>query len=217
MKTGLLFFLILLSAMFFAPCGTCGQDAGYRPGLLFREDWKEILAAIPVSQEHVEHPDLVIHLFGPGRDSIKKSHHDRPADDPYYIWSGLCTGNWAVALSIKGHRMDLSEFSKIRWRSRQSGLRKLHILLKLADGTWLVSEQGDPASADWRIREFNLPDIRWYILDMELITELRLIQDPDLTSVESVGFTDLMRGGGSPACSRLDWIEVDGYLVPEKH
>ena len=41
-------------------------------------------------------PDLLLGLYGPGEDGIKKSHHDKPADDPYYIWSGTCTGNWAV-------------------------------------------------------------------------------------------------------------------------
>jgi hypothetical protein len=31
--------------------------------------------------------------------------------------------------------------------------------------------------------------------------------------VEEVGFTDLMPGGISAACSRLDWIEVYGYIA----
>jgi hypothetical protein len=43
-------------------------------------------------------------LYGPGKDSIKKSHHETPPDDPYYIWSGLCTGNWAVTLKQKTRR-----------------------------------------------------------------------------------------------------------------
>src|SRR5688572_26719766 len=69
-------------------------NAQDRPSLFFREDWKEIPAATPVTQEHVVNKDLILGLHGPGRDSIKKSHHDDPADDPYYIWSGLCKGNW---------------------------------------------------------------------------------------------------------------------------
>ena len=39
-------------------------------------------------------------------------------------------------------------------------------------------------------------------------------KDPDLSRVDEIGFTDLMHGGGSPACSRLDWIEVWGKAVP---
>jgi len=36
------------------------------------------------------------------------------------------------------------------------------------------------------------------------------VEKPDLNRVEEVGFTDLMRGVGTPACSRVDWIEVYG-------
>lgn len=189
------------------------QEDAYRPGLFFREDWKEIPAETPINQEHVNHPDLILGLYGPGKDSIKKSHHDQPADDPYYIWSGLCPGNWAVTLRHSERQVDLTRFAKIRWRTKQFGFRELHILLKLEDGTWLVSEQSDPASGDWRIREFNLMDLTWYTIDMETITEQQRVSHPDLSRVVEVGFTDLMPGGGSAACSRLDWLEVYGYIA----
>lgn len=184
----------------------------YRPGLFFREDWKEIPASIPVTQEHVSNPDLLLNLYGDGADSIKKSHHDKPVDDPYYIWSGLCIDNWAVTLKHRGYNADLSGYAKIRWRSKQQGFRELRLLLKLADGTWLVSDQSDGASKDWRINEFNVQDIQWYTINIERLTEIKKIDNPDLTNVEEIGFTDLMRGGLSAACSRLDWIEV--YAEP---
>ena len=185
----------------------------YRPSMFFREDWKEIPAAIPVSQEHVLNSDLLLNLYGPGCDSIKKSHHETPGDDPYYIWSGLCLGNWAVTLKHKTSFVDLSSYSKIVWRSKQIGIRELHIVLKLADGTWLVSDQCDGASKDWRIREFNLADINWYRLDINSVVEGLPVTAPDLSKVDEIGFTDLMPGGGSDACSRLDWIEVYGKTV----
>jgi Tol biopolymer transport system component len=185
----------------------------YRPPLFFREDWKETLAATPVTQQHVSNSDLLMNLYGAGCDSIKKSHHDTPVDDPYYIWSGLCLGNWAVTLKHRTFNVDLASYSKIVWRSKQSGLRELHIILKLADGTWLVSDKGEGESKDWRICEFNLADIRWYKLDIKNVIEGAQITSPDLSKVEEVGFTDLMRGGQSIACSRLDWIEVFGKPV----
>ena len=194
-------------------CMGFAQEENYRPGLLFREDWKEIPAEIPLHQGHIDNPDLIVALYGPGRDSIKKSHHDKPADDPYYTWSGLCDGNWAVTLKHKSRHMDLSHFSKIRWRSKQSGFRQLHVLLKLADGTWLVSDQGDGASGDWRIYEMNLKDISWYAVDMETLTERQAVHKPDLSDVVEIGYTDLMPGGQSTACSRLDWIEVYGFII----
>ena len=86
----------------------------YRPELFFREDWKETPAEIPLSQKHVNNPDLLVQLYGPGQDSLKKSHHPQPVDDPYYVWSGLCLGNWMVTLKHKTQNVDLTEFAKIR-------------------------------------------------------------------------------------------------------
>jgi hypothetical protein len=75
---------------------------------------------------------------------------------------------------------------------------------------WLVSDQSDGPSPDWRVGEFNIGDIRWRKLDSDTIIESDWVDKPDLARVEEIGFTDLMRGGGTPACSRVDWIEVYG-------
>ena len=187
--------------------------AQYRPSLFFREDWKETPAAIPVTQDHVANRDLILGLYGPGADSIKKSNHDAPVDDPYYIWSGLCVGNWAVTLKNPKSYVDLTGYAKIVWRSKQSGLRCLYPLLKLADGTWLVGTQGDCISRDWRVTEFNVMDINWYTLNIKSVAEMKPVKEPDLSRVDEIGFTDLMPGGASDACSRLDWIEVYGKPV----
>jgi hypothetical protein len=181
--------------------------------LFFREEWKEIPAATPVTQDHVISKDLIMGLYGPGCDSVRKSHHDSPADDPYYIWSGLCRGNWVVTLKNTKSYVDLSNFGKILWRSKQSGLRCLHIVLKLGDGTWLVGSESDCVSKDWRMTEFNISDINWYSLDIKSIIEVKPVSNPDLSKVDEIGFTDLMTGGASDACSRLDWIEVYGKPV----
>jgi hypothetical protein len=79
-----------------------------RPGLFFREDWKPIPAETPVTQQHVGNPSLLLALYGPGKAGIRKSHHDKPADDPYYIWSGECKGNWALTLRDKASLVDLT-------------------------------------------------------------------------------------------------------------
>ena len=189
-------------------------QSGYRPPLFFREDFKEIPAEIPVTQEHICNALISLCLYGPGRDSIKKSHHDQPADDPYYIWSGLCTGNWAMTLRQQNSYADLSAYAKVIWRARQSGFRNLRLLIKLKDGTWLVSDQYDDRSGDWRIREFNIRDINWYILDIKTVTEKFPAINPDLSRVDEIGFTDLMPGGLSEACSRIDWIEVYANSIP---
>lgn len=187
-----------------------------RPGLFFREDFKETPAETPITQSHIANPDLILSLHGPGAAQIKKSHHDKPADDPYYVWSGQATGNWAVSLRHKNAMVDLTGLAKIRWRSKQSGFREARVILKLADGTWLVSDQSDPASADWREREFNVADLRWRRLDIKNVVEGDWVPKPDLSRVDEIGWTDLMVGGGSAACTRIDWIEVWGRPVPRQ-
>ena len=202
--------LIFISCIsLFANC----SFAQYRPSLFFREDFKEIPPACPITQAHIANPNLIMGMYGPGSDSIRKSNHEKPADDPFYVWSGLCKGNWAFTLKNKNAFADLSSFSKIKWRSKQAGFRNLYIVLKLADGKWLISDQFAGPSNDWREFEFVISDIKWYSLDIKNVIEGRLVAAPDLTKVDEIGFTDLMTGGGSNACSRLDWIEVYGKSV----
>ncbi len=189
------------------------SQENYRPELFFREDWKETPPEIPLSQNHVDNIDLILNLYGDGQDSLKKSNHDRPVDDSFYVWSGLCLDNWLVSLKHKKYNVDLTGFSKIKWRSKQSGLRYLRLALKLADGTWIVSDVNDAPSKDWRVTEFNIQDIQWYRLDINRVVEVGAAANPDLSNVEEVGFTDLMPGGKSNSCSRLDWIEVFGASV----
>jgi hypothetical protein len=104
--------------------------------------------------------------------------------------------------------------AKIRWRTKQAGFRQLRVILKTANGAWLVSDFTDGPSNDWRESEVPLANIRWRVLDIQRVVEGRWVDKPDLTQVEEIGFTDLMTGGGSDACSRVDWIEVWATPVP---
>ncbi|HUR59412.1 MAG TPA: hypothetical protein VM029_16975 [Opitutaceae bacterium] len=184
-----------------------------RPGLFFREDWKDIPPVTPVTQEHVANGDLILSKMGPAAEQIRKSHHDKPADDPFYVWSGEAEKNWAISLRHRAAFVDLTGQAKIRWRAKQTGFRQLRIILKLADGKWIIGDQSDDEATDWRVREFNLPDLRWRTFDPIKISEGKWAPTPDLSKVDEIGVTDLMTGGGTPASSRLDWIEVYGKAV----
>jgi hypothetical protein len=199
-------------ALAFAP-DVRAQD---RPPLFFREDWTETPAALPVTQAHVASADLLLTLHGPGGPRIKKSHHERPADDPFYIWSGEAEGPWALSLRHRRAAVDLSRLAKVRWRARQTGFRRLHLVLRLADGAWIVGDDPDDASGDWRVREINVADLRWRRLDIDKVIEGAPAPSPNLSRVVEIGVTDLMRGGGTPARSRLDWIEVYGWKVDDQ-
>jgi hypothetical protein len=184
-----------------------------RPPLFFREDWKEIPAATPVTAEHLTNSKLQLALYGPGKDGLKKSHHTAPKDDPYYIWTGTCEGTCAIALRNKTSFADLTGLAKIRWRTKQTGFRHLRLVLKLANGTWLVSDHAEGPTIDWRETEFAIADVRWRRLDIKTITEREWVDKPDLSKVDEIGWTDLTVGGGTPASSRVDWIEVYGKSV----
>jgi hypothetical protein len=198
-----LFILLFLPTIIFSQ---------YRPNLLFREDFRETPPEIPVNQNHMNNPNLIINRYGPGEALIKKSNHDKPIDDPYYIWSGLCEGNWAIGLKFKDSKtFNLSKFGKIKWRTKQAGFRQLRLLIKNNEGRWFVSDKFVPNSKDWNITEIIISDINWMSLDINKVVELKKVSKIDLSLIEEIGFTDLMRGGGSNACSRIDWIEVYGF------
>ncbi|MCC7497370.1 MAG: hypothetical protein IT160_07320 [Bryobacterales bacterium] len=179
--------------------------------LFFREDWKETPPETPVTQAHVANPNLVLAVYGPGKAGVKKSHHDYKPGDPWYVWSGTANGNWAVTLRDRRGPVDLTGPAKIRWRTEQAGFRLLRVVLKLRDGVWVVSDQYDGPSSLWREHEFTVADLRWRRLNIGTITEGAWVRNPDLAGISEVGFTDLMAGGQSDACSRLDWIEVYGF------
>jgi hypothetical protein len=205
-----LFHQLFLPALFTAVSSLCSAQS--QSDLFFREDWKEIAAALPVTEAHVSNKDLILTLYGPASNAIKKSNHPEIPNDPFYIWSGECKGNWALGLRHQRKLVDLTS-GKISFRSRQSGFRELRIILKLADGAWIVSDQHAGFTEDWTETEFKVADIRWRKLNIENITEGPWADNPDLSRVVEIGFTDLMAGGGTPASSRLDWIEVYGKSV----
>ena len=181
--------------------------------LYFREDWKEIPFALPITPEHVANPDLKMETHGPGKLGIKKSHHDDKENDPFYIWSGKCEMNWALSLRKTGYLADLSSpNATVRWRSRQSGEHALHLLIKLPGERWFVSEQSDPGQ-EWHDHEFKLRNLSWRAFSVVKAMAEEKVDTPSLANVEQIGFTDLKPGNGSPSSSRLDWIEVRGKSV----
>ncbi len=190
------------------------SDVGMAP-LVFREDWTATPPSLPLTQRDVANPALKLAVHGKGGPLLKKSFHSARHWDPHYVWSGLSSVPWAASLSLAdGSLMDLTGTATVRWRSRQSGFRALRAVIELDGGEWLVSEASDPESAQWHVHEFAFSATRWRRLTVETVTEGGWEPRPDLSRVRSVGFTDLMPGGRSGACSRLDWIEVYGRQVP---
>lgn len=189
----------------------CGVLSAADPNLFFREDWADTEPTLPVTQQDVVSPDLLLALHGPGKSVIKKSFHKWIPNDPHYIWSGVTSARWAVSLSKPDAQVDLTK-GRVRWRTKQAGFMRLHIIVETADGKWFVSEVSEGPASDWHVSEFVLADTKWRVLDIESVVE-KGWGTPDLSRVKSVGFTDLSIGGWSDSSSRLDWIEVYGQPV----
>jgi hypothetical protein len=203
-----------------------------RPPLFFRETWKPPTAAPGqscqecnqatqklVTQEFVDNPNLEVKLYGPGAKQLIVTQRTRPKDDPTFIWSGLVTANWLVMLRHKTNNVDLSSMvSKIKWRTHMIGFNLLRPVIRLADGTFLVADKFEPESTDWRDTEFQIADIRWRILEPDTVTLAPgspWKERPDLTQVEEIGFTDMMRSRRySGGLTRIDYLEVYGNPVP---
>jgi len=197
----------------------CFSQQPEPPKLLFREDWNEsppfdLMTPYSLTQADVMNPDLIQTLYGPARDSLKKRHHGS-ATDAFYIFTGFCPSTWALALSPKNYYIDLSGNAVIRCRIRNSGFRELHIIIQSANGNWFVSDLSAGASSVWQTYDFVIKDIKWSLLNINTVTPGNPIEDPVvhygthwLGQIEKIGFTDLMNGGLSTACSRIDWIEV---------
>jgi hypothetical protein len=209
-----------------------GKDIplGYKENnvpLFFREPWK----IPPVEHDgallpkHVSNPGLELKLYGAPTDidPARGPEHGIQANGgpgipgTGHLYTGMCERPCAMALRNKVNYVDLSGFGKIRWSTRVTGLHKLHPIVKLADGTWLLGEHGDGSLADYHPTEFTLSESRWIQMDMEkVVTRGRWLDKVDLSRVDEVGFADLLPGGGHVygGYSNLDFFEVYGKSVP---
>lgn len=225
--------LVLLAALM---CGTVAHGQGRGRGgftgapanpatLLFREVWTRAPMAQPMTQENLGNQHLRLHIYG-NADEIRKTFH--PDED--YTYTGETTTNWALTVSDPKVVWDLSGDGRVRFRTRNSGYRFLHVVIRTADGAYFVSEQGAGESTAWIDTDFILSNLTWRNLlmtDTPTNASNRRSPDPkrvpiiptsratpDLTRVNEVGFSDLMAGGWIPATSRVQAFELWGKAVP---
>ena len=194
----------------------------HRPPVFLRETWKDPeVQERKVVQSDLTSSNLELKLYGPANIDVRIVKHASPKDDPSYIWSGSSPEPWALTLRDKSNYVDLNgPVAKIRWRTKEAGFNLLRPVLKLADGTFLVGDYTEAYTGDWRETEFSIASVRWRSLDSNNIVTTRTqagwVNNPDLSKVDEIGFTDLVRGsgGGAGGGSRVDWIEVYGNAVP---
>jgi hypothetical protein len=210
----------------------------HRPPLAFRAEWKRESANAPqrpLVQGDLLNQSLQLQIYGGRRESAPTTCPTAPASggclfgigviwvqhskEPTYAWTGLCDTQCAVTVSDKNNDIDMTGLSRIRWRSMQAGFHLLRPIVKLANGTWLAGDHVDGASTDWKESDIVVADMRWRTLDVTRVIEGRdgkWVDNPDLSRVVEVGFTDLTEGAGHGrgGSSRVAWIEVYGKPIP---
>jgi hypothetical protein len=183
------------------------------PPLFFRESWKESVENVPVTQDFVLNPDLVLHQYGEGSDNFGVTNEGGLA----HIWTGNCVSTCALTLSSKSSLVDLGGKARIRWSIKTSGFHEVRPVLGLADGTWLIGDRADAFTFEFHESEIFLGEVRWLKLDMPMVrTKGTLLTDVDLSQVSEIGFADLTPGSGHGlgGFSDIGWIEVYGKAVP---
>ena len=190
-----------------------------RPPLFFREEWKQTPAGGEhpvVVSEALSNPSLELKLYGPTGKEILMTGSAQDENNPVHLWTGMCTTPCAVALREKSNYADLSGLARIRWVTKVSGFHQVRPIVKLADGTWLVGDHADGSTLDWLQSDFSLADVRWLRLDIAtVVTKGNVVDKPDLSKVDEIGYVDLMPGSGHGPGGWIDvaTIEVFGKAV----
>jgi hypothetical protein len=188
--------------------------------LFFKEGWKTVTGNIPLTQDAVTNPDLVLAQYGPGNKT------DHPEVDDFgitaegnmnHIWTGLCNSACAIGLKHKTSYVDLTGKARMKWAIKTSGFHEVRPMLKLADGTYLIGDHTDSSTLDYRESEFYFAEVHWLKAEMpKVLTKGKILATVDLSKVDEVGFADLSPGSGhgDGGYSDVSWIEVYGKPVP---
>jgi hypothetical protein len=187
-----------------------------RPPLFFREEWKQVPAGgeHPVTPESLSNPNLELKLYGTTSKEVQLTGAATDENNPIHVWTGLCSTPCAVAVRERNNFADLTGLSRIRWVTKMSGFHQVRPIVKLADGTWLVGDHADGSTADWLTSEIAFADVRWLRLDIaNVVTKGNIVEKPDLSKVDEIGFVDLMPGSGHGAGG---WADVAAFEVYAK-
>jgi len=188
-----------------------------RPPLFFREEWKQT----PAGGEHpadpaaaLANPNLELKLYGK---EILLTGSAQDENNPVHLWTGTCAGPCAVALRDKNNFGDLTGLGRIRWVTKVSGFHQVRPIVKLADGTWLVGDRADGSTTDWLQSDIALGEVHWLRLDINaVVTKGNIVDKPDLSKVDEIGFVDLMPGSGHGPGGWIDVGAIEVYGKPVK-
>jgi len=169
----------------------CAQPAPTQ--LLFKLPL-ENTTRLPVGAGVLTDPNLELQTYGDGKNIVVSI--GKAATDPH-TFDGLCERPCGMTFRDKRNYFDLRGRAKIKWTVIVSGFHRAQPLIKLADGTLLVGDQGHGSTADWQQSEVSFSEVRWLALDpVRGVTLGRWVEHPDLSKVDEVGYFDVIPGSG---------------------
>ena len=188
-----------------------------RPPLFFREQWKQTAEGgeHPVNpSEALSNASLELKLYGK---ELLLTGSAQDENNPIHLWTGLCATPCAVALRDRTNFADLTGLARIRWVTKVSGFHQVRPIVKLADGTWLVGDHTDGSTLDWLQSDFSIAEVRWLRLDIAgVVTKGNIVEKPDLSKVDEIGYADLMPGSGHGPGGWIDVATIEVYGKPVK-
>jgi hypothetical protein len=191
-----------------------------RPPLFLKEEWKQTAAGGEhpvVPAEALSNSNLELKLYGAASKEVLLTGSAQDENNPIHLWTGMCTTPCAVALREKNNYADLTGLGRIRWVTKVSGFHQVRPIVKLADGTWLVGDHTDGSTADWLQSDFSLTDVRWLRLDISaVVTKGNVVEKPDMSKVDEIGFVDLLPGSGHGPGGWIDVATIEVYAKPVK-
>ena len=185
-----------------------------RPALFFREAWKANPAGAEggLKQENVSNPDLELKLYGNTGEGILVTGFDDQDANPTHTWSGVCETGCMFSLRHKTMLADLTGQTRLRVNVKTSGFHKIHPAVKTADGAWMVADTEIGTPADWLITETAFSEMKWLRLNPAKVTTTgNWIANPDLSSIDEIGFVDLYPGSGHGPGGWSDVAQIEVY------
>jgi hypothetical protein len=184
------------------------------PPLVFREAWRQPTHSGELTDENrritpeaVGNANLKLNLYGADARLVGVYSHEGRLD----LWTGMTTSPVAVTLSDKSNYLDLSvPLARVRWTTRTQSLHVIHAVVKLADGTLLAGSRGVSTEGEFLLNEVTFANQRWFKLDPVRVVTTVLVDKPDLSRVDEIGFVDLMPGGGH---GNAGWVNVSALEV----
>ena len=196
------------------PAGAKGKVVAARPGLFFREVWKQLPtnAEHPLDQTAVANADLELTILNNTGEGMMMTGTTGLDGNPPHLWTGVSAGPTAATFKHKTKFADLTGLARIKANIKSSGFHQVRPVIRLASGTYLVADQGVGTFTDWLNYEWAVGDLRWLTLDPKrVVTTGTWVNNPDLSKVDEIGFADLMPGSGHGAGGWVDVAEIEVY------